>query len=141
PAWVDDDDARQRSLRDARMWQDLLPVFVHANIADPSALAFQRQALVENALNVLRQLWQRRTELFDQADVDAGIHFYLVCGSDYGGCGCGVRFPPAVSLLQPLRARLAAEPDAAFAASVVLPSTDGDDSARPDALAGFFSAC
>ena len=140
PEWSDDPAARRR-LRDARLWADLLPVFVHANIGDPAALAFQKQVLVENSVQLLRQQWDRRTELFEARDVAAGIRFYLVAASDYSGCGCDIRFPAQHSLVAELRRRLAAEPDRAFAESVVLPREDETPSTRPWGLAGFFSAC
>jgi hypothetical protein len=139
PAWPEGPDRRQ--VREARLWEDVVPVFVHANVADPDALAFQRRTLVENAVTLLRQLWERRTELFDADDVNAGIQFHVVSASDYSGCGCEVRFPPAHSLVDELRARLDAEPDRAFAEHVVLPAADGTDGRRPWGLAGYFSAC
>jgi hypothetical protein len=141
PDWIDDDAARQLRLREARLWEDLLPVFVHANIGDPDALRFQTDVLVQNALHMLRLLWDRRAELFHPDDVAAGVQFHLVCGSDYSGCGCDVRFPSHDSLVPRLRRSLAAEPDRAFAASVVLPVTDGDEAGRADSLAGYFSGC
>lgn len=124
----------------AQLWQYLLPVFVHANIADPFALRTQRRMLIENAVATLRSVWETRSENFDAEDVEAGIRFHLVCASDYSGCGSDVRFPPNERLGDLLRARLAAEPDREFAASVVLPAAAAD-SDRPWALAGYFSSC
>src|SRR5262249_49143465 len=43
--------------RAKRLWRELLPVYVHANIADAKALALQRRALIHNALGLLRQIW------------------------------------------------------------------------------------
>jgi len=140
PAWSDDP-ADRRRLRDARLWEDLLPVFVHANIGDPAALRFQKGVLVENTVHLLRHVWERRAELFDARDVAAGIRFHLVGASDYSGCGCEVRFPPEDSLAARLRERVAAEPDRAFAESVALPVSDETPATRPWGLAGFFSAC
>jgi hypothetical protein len=140
PAWSDDP-ADRRRLRDARLWADLLPIFVHANIGDPAALAFQKQVLVENSVQLLRQQWDRRADLFEARDVTAGIRFYLVAASDYSGCGCEIRFPGQHSLVAELRRRLADEPDRAFAESVVLPRDDETPATRPWGLAGFFSAC
>ena len=131
----------RRRLRDARLWADLLPIFVHANIGDPAALAFQKQVLVENSVQLLRQQWDRRADLFEARDVTAGIRFYLVAASDYSGCGCEIRFPGQHSLVAELRRRLADEPDRAFAESVVLPRDDETPATRPWGLAGFFSAC
>jgi hypothetical protein len=140
PQWSDDPAARRR-LRDAHLWADLLPVFVHANIGDPAALSFQKQVLVENSLQLLRQVWGRRADLFEPRDVAAGIRFYLVAASDYSGCGCEIRFPAQHSLLAELRRRLADESDRAFAESVVLPRDDETPETRSWGLAGFFSAC
>ena len=140
PEWSNDPAARRR-LRDARLWAELLPIFVHANIGDPAALSFQKQVLVENSLQLLRQLWNRRADLFEARDVAAGIRFYLVGASDYSGCGCDIRFPSQHSLLVELRRRLADEADRAFAESVVLPRDDETPATRPWGLAGFFSAC
>jgi hypothetical protein len=140
PRWSADP-ADRRRLRDSRLWEDLLPVFVHANIGDPAALRFQRQILVENAVQLLRQVWERQAELFDARDVASGIRFHLVGASDYSGCGCEMRFPVEESLSARLRARVAAEPDRAFAESIVLPRLEETPQTRPWGLAGFFSAC
>jgi hypothetical protein len=132
---------QQKRVGDAHLWEDLLPVFVHANIGDPAALAFQKQVLVENAFQLLRQLWDRRDKLFDADDVAAGLQFHLVCASDYSGCGSPLRFPPKDALLGRMNRRKAAEPDAAFASAIVLPSDDETTRTRPWGLAGYFSAC
>jgi hypothetical protein len=139
PEWPEDP-AERRRLRDARLWEDLLPVFVHANTGDPAALRIQKQILIENAVLLLRQVWERRAEMFDPKDVDAGIEFHLVCASGYSECGCDIRFPPAQSLLEQLRERLAGDADCAFAERVVLPTPDVT-TPRPWGLAGYFSAC
>ena len=133
--------ADRSDVRSARLWEDLLPVFVHANIGDPEALAFQRRALAVNALSLLRQLWTRRDALFHADDVAAGIEFHLACASDYSGCGDEIRFPPQESILQCLRRDLDGEADKAFAASVKLPPEDESHDSRPWELAGYFSAC
>lgn len=140
PDWPENDKQRRR-VRDTRLWEDLVPVFVHANIGDPAALSFQKQVLVENALQLLHQVWDRRHELFDQDDVAAGIQFHLVCTSDYSGCGAGLRFPPEDPLLGQLRRRQGSEPDEAFAAALMLPPDDETEATRPWGLAGYFSAC
>ena len=140
PPWSDDP-ADRRRMRDARLWQHLLPVFVHANIGDPAALRFQKQVLVENTVQLLRQMWERRVELFDAVDVAAGLRFHLVGASDYSGCGFEVRFPAEESLVARLRERVAAEPDRAFAESIVLPRPDETPPTRPWGLKGFFSVC
>jgi len=140
PEWPEREEQRVR-VREARLWQDLLPVFVHANIGDSDALRFQKQVLVQSALHFMRQLWDRREELFDPDDVKAGIQFHLVCASDYSGCGHEIRFPPEHSLLRELRERLALEGDRNFAGAVMLPAPDENEQTRPWGLAGYFSAC
>ena len=140
PPWPDDP-ADRRRVRDARLWQDLLPVFVHANIGDPEALRFQKSVLIEAAVQLLRQVWDRRSELFDARDVAAGIQFHLVCASDYSGCGCEIRFPSDGSLIHHLQTRLEAEPDRAFAERVVVPASPVDARRAESLLAGYFSAC
>src|SRR6267142_755055 len=140
PNWSDDP-ADRRRICDARLWEDLLPVFVHANIGDAAALRFQKDVLVENTVHLLRHVWARRAELFDARDVAAGIRFHLVGASDYSGCGCEIRFAPEASLVERLRERVAADGDRAFAESIVLPAPDETAQTRPWGLAGFFSAC
>jgi hypothetical protein len=137
PDWEEREDGIVRD----KLWQDLLPVFVHANIGDPAALRFQKEVLVQNALQLLRDVWSRRKELFHGDDVAAGIQFHLACASDYSGCGCPIRYAPETSLLQTLRARLAAEPDREFAQAVQFPAADESPDNRPPGLAGYFSAC
>ena len=116
----------------------LLPVFVHANVADPAALRFQRRILVDNAVALLRQVWARRAECFDEDDLGRGIRFHLVCSSDYSGCGCTVRYPSQEPLAELLRQRLAAEAETDFAAAVVVPDAAAE---RPWGLARYFSSC
>jgi TIR domain-containing protein len=140
PEWPQDR-ADRSGVRGAKLWEDLIPVFVHANIGDPEALGFQRRALAQNALSLLRQVWTRRDALFHADDVTAGIEFHLVCASDYSGCGHEIRFPPQESILQCLRRDLGAETDEAFAASVKLPPEGESHGSRPWQLAGYFSAC
>jgi hypothetical protein len=140
PPWPEEPTDRRR-VRDARLWQDLLPVFVHANIGDPEALRFQKHALLEAAVQLLRQVWERRAELFDPRDVQAGIQFHLVCASDYSGCGCEIRFPSDDSLTRQLRARLEAEGDRTFAERVIVPAVAVDAERAQSLLAGYFSAC
>ena len=140
PHWSHDP-ADRRRMCDARLWEDLLPVFVHANIGDPAALRFQKGVLVGNTVHLLRDVWERRAELFDGRDVAAGIRFHLVGASDYSGCGCEIRFAPETSLADQLRERVAADGDRAFAESIVLPAPDETPQTRPWGLKGFFSAC
>ncbi|MDP9189598.1 MAG: toll/interleukin-1 receptor domain-containing protein [Actinomycetota bacterium] len=140
PEWPDPPE-RRGLVRAAKLWEDLLPVFVHANIADPAALGFQKRALAQNAVAMLSQVWQRRAELFDAKDVQVGIQFHLVSASDYTGCGCAIRYPSGTSLLDLMRERLVQESDAEFAASVVLPRTAEEGDARPWGLASYFSTC
>lgn len=129
----------REQVREARLWEHLLPVFVHANVADAQALAFQKRVLANNALALLQQVWERRTELFEPRDLQAGIRFHLASASDYSGCGCPVRYPSGTSLVSLLHERLAGEPDRAFAASVLLPAPGAD--APAPALAGYCSSC
>jgi hypothetical protein len=140
PDWPENG-ADRSEVRAARLWEDLLPVFVHANIGDPEALGFQRRALAQNALCLLRQLWTRRDALFHADDVAAGIEFHLACASDYSGCGHDIRFPAQESIIQCLRRELEGETDRAFAASVKLPREGETHDSRPWQLAGYFSAC
>jgi hypothetical protein len=133
--------ADRAAVRAVQLWRDLLPVFVHANVADAQALAFQRRALVDSALATLRTVWRTRHDNFDAQDVEAGIRFHLVCASDYSGCGEPIRYRPPEQLATLLRERLADEPDREFAASVVLPPDDETAATRPWGLAGYFSSC
>jgi hypothetical protein len=121
------------------LWRELLPVYVHANIADAKALAMHRRALVGNALTLLRRLWIERQEQFP--DAAAELCFSLVGGSDYAGCGSPLRFAPGDPLVKLLREQLAAETDREFAASVLLPADDETPASRPPQLAQFYSAC
>jgi hypothetical protein len=140
PEWPVDAIGRER-IRQARLWEDLLPVFVHANIADPPALRFQTQALAESALSLLRQVWTCRDQLFHRDDVAIGIRFYMVCSFDYSGCGCGLKYPLAEPLALILCERLKREADREFASSIVLPAPDETAETRPWGLQGYFSAC
>ena len=125
-----------RALASARLWKDLLPVFVHANIFDPVVLRVQKGMLIENALHLLKRI---------SAATDAPMEFHLVCSSDYAGCGCAIAFPPPKeeSLVQLLAKRIAELPgaDKAFADSIRLPRDNEAASERPAALRAFFSAC
>lgn len=140
PPWPEKPAQRIR-VRDARLWEELLPVFVHANIADPAALHFQRRTLVGNAIQLLRQLWEGRSRYFDADDVAKGLRFHLVCSSDYSGCDCAVRYPSAEPLPALLQQRLAGEVDRDFAAAVVIAGDKENPSARPWGLAGYYSSC
>lgn len=127
--------------RDAKLWQHLLPAFVHANVADPAALEFQKRVLAHNAMALLHQVWLRRAELFEADDLRAGLRFHLASASDFSGCGCAVRYPSGTPLVALMRERLEAEPDREFAAAVVLPGCTGDDPGRPRGLAEHFASC
>jgi hypothetical protein len=106
---VGDVDANAERVRKERLWEDLLPVFVHANILDPVVLRFQKGMLIENAVHLLKRIWEENPDL----------QFHLVCASGYTGCGCPVSFAsqPDETFLELLRARLQALPekDQAFA--------------------------
>lgn len=132
---VGDVDANRDRVRKERLWEDLLPVFVHANILDPVVLRFQKGMLIENAVHLLKRIWEE----------SPGLQFHLVCASDYPGCGCPVSFAsqPGETFLELLRARLQALPekDRAFAGSVRLPQANEPAEARPLAYRAFFSAC
>jgi len=132
-------------IRDESLYEDLLPVFVHANIIDPVALRFQKGMLVEIALHVLRQMWEASEAAPGGGGQDAGIQFYLVCASDYAGCGCDVLQPPAQgsALADLLRVRLAeeAEHNAAFARSVHLPDAQEPGGNPLPEFRELFSAC
>jgi hypothetical protein len=140
PAWPQTP-ADRAAVKAAKLWEDLLPVFVHANIADAPAVQYQTEALADAALGLLRQIWQSRQNLFHKDDVAAGIRFYLVCSSDFSGCGCPIRYPSPTALAQLLAARTTREPDADFARAIVLPPPDRPGNERPWGLRGFFSSC
>jgi len=140
PEWPERPEDRG-AVRREQLWRDLLPMFVHANVADAQALATQRRTLVESSLATLRTVWRTREQNFDADDVAAGISFHLVCASDYSGCGEPIRYPPPESLCALMRERLADEPDRAFAQAVHLPDDDETATTRPWGLAGYFSSC
>jgi len=123
-----------------RLWRELLPVYVHANIADAEALEMHRRTLVNNALCLLRELWQEQPKLFPKVD-RSRLCFYLVGGSDYSGCGKQIRFPSRDPLVDRLRNRVAAEPDREFAAAIFLPPENETQTTRPPQLALFYSTC
>ena len=126
--------------RAKHLWRELLPVYVHANIADAKALALHRRALVNNALGLVRQIWTEQPKLLPDVD-RAELCFYLVGGSDYSGCGHVIRFPPSDSLIERLRAAVAAEPDRDLASSIFLPPDGETTATRPPELAQFYSTC
>ncbi|HSS01939.1 MAG TPA: hypothetical protein VLM79_33000 [Kofleriaceae bacterium] len=132
--------ARARARKESHLWRELLPVYVHANIADANALVMHRRTLVNNALSLLRELWTEQPALFPRLKREE-LCFYLVGGSDYPGCGHPLRFPCEDSLVTRLRARIADEPDREFASSIVLPAPDETSATRPAELALFYSAC
>jgi hypothetical protein len=128
-------------IRSKRLYDELLPVFVHANVIDPVALRFQKGMLVELTLHVLRQAWQDSSRPRPDGAGDEGpIQFNLVAASDHPGCGCAPAVPPPAgqSLVELLRARLAGEADAAFARRVRLPDAA---SGPPEAFRALLSAC
>jgi hypothetical protein len=142
-AWPDwpESPSRRGPLRLARLWRNLLPIFVHANIADPAALHLQRRMLIASALGMLRQLWQDRAQCFDKDDLARGVQFHLACASDYTGCGEAPRYPTGESLSALLRQALAQEADRDFAAAVCIPPEGETAAARPWGMKGYFSAC
>lgn len=130
-------DASPRAVPRYRLWEDLLPVFVHANLADAAALELQKQVLVRGALHMLRQLWDRRREMFGP-DGETGVRFYLVAGSDYSGCGHDVQVPPRIPLVTLLRDLLQREDDPEFTRAVIVPELE---TGRYDGLCAHLSAC
>ena len=132
--------SRSVDRRAKRLWRELLPVYVHANIADANALALQRRALVNNAIGLLRQIWTEQPTLFPDVD-RSELCFHLVGGSDYSGCGHQIRFPSCDPLIERLRTAIAAESDRDFATSIVLPVEDETKTTRPSELAAFYSTC
>src|SRR5262249_11762288 len=96
--------ARSASRTAKCLWGQLLPIYVHANIADAKALAMHRRTLVTNTVGLLRQIWDERPKLFPGVD-SKDFCFCLVGGSDYSGCGTKLRFPASDPLVDLLRAR------------------------------------
>ncbi|HXJ54678.1 MAG TPA: hypothetical protein VNH16_25095 [Burkholderiales bacterium] len=131
-----DASANRHRISAERLWEDLLPIFVHANIFDPVVLKFQKGMLIENALHLLRQTWVSEKR---------GIEFHLVCASDYSGCGNEIEFaaPPGQSLVELLRERLrelqGSDPE--FAGSINLPDPKETLKTRSEEFRWFFSAC
>jgi hypothetical protein len=134
----------REAVRGIRLHQDLLPVFIHANILDPVALRFQRGMLVEVAVHVLREAWAANEAARGTPEARA-IEFHLVCASDYSGCGHDLLMPPSEdgSLVELLRHRLGREQEAgaAFAAAVRLPSREGGSYKPPPPFRSVLSAC
>jgi hypothetical protein len=135
--------ANRDRMRRERLWDDLLPVFVHGNILDPVVLRSQKGTLIENALHLLKRIWDDHWQ-GDSANRSA-IQFHLACASDYTGCGCQITFPapPDESLVELMRARLARVPeqDQDFARAVRLPDANETAETRPPAYRAFLSAC
>jgi Calcineurin-like phosphoesterase len=127
-------------VRGKRLWRNLVPVFVHANLADAEVFKRQRAMLVDNAIALLHSIWLERAELFDEADTSDGIRFFLVAASDHTGCGWRPQFPSAVPLATVLKERLEREKDRAFADVVSVPEFPAGDEAWKR-LAGHFSTC
>lgn len=123
-------------IRNQRLWRNLVPVFVHANLADAEVFGRQRAMLVDNAVALLQSLWRERDTLFEEA----GIRFFLVAASDYTGCGYEPQFPSAAPLAELLKARLGRETDAGLRAAISIPEVkQGDTAWNP--VAGYFSTC
>jgi predicted MPP superfamily phosphohydrolase len=123
-------------VRNQRLWRNLVPVFVHANLADAEVFKRQRQMLVDNAVALLHSLWRQRAELFDEA----GVRFFLVAASDYTGCGSELQFPSAEPLAELLKKRLEDETDAGLKNAISVPELKPHDKAwKP--VAGYFSTC
>lgn len=134
--------ARSAGRSAKHLWRELLPIYVHANVADAKALAMHRRTLVHNTVGLLRQLWVERPTLFPGVDARE-LCFCLVGGSDYSGCGKQIRFPSSDPLLEQLRARVAAEAksDRDFASAILLPPPDETPATRPPELTAFYSTC
>jgi hypothetical protein len=124
------------------LWRELLPVYVHANIADARALEMHRSTLINNAVSLLREIWISQPMLFPEVGQE-DLCFCLVGGSDYSGCGNRIRFSSDDQLLERLRVRIAkeAEIDPKFASSILLPPSDETTTTRPAELVAFYSAC
>jgi hypothetical protein len=125
--------------RGARLWRELLPIFVRANIADEAALRMYERSLADTVLCFLRQVWEQRHAVLPDAPDQLGFHF--VAASDHSGCGHRLRVPATGSLLDELRRRLGTELDASFARSLLLPTPGEAPDGRSDALERFYSAC
>ncbi|MCW5801638.1 MAG: hypothetical protein KIT31_04575 [Deltaproteobacteria bacterium] len=122
--------------RGKTLWRDLVPVYVHANIADPKALALQRSALIRTAIATLRQLWHEQEALLPNV-VPGELRFHLVGASDFTGCESAAVFAPTTPLIAALRAALAHE-EPALREAILLP----DDGAPPvPELARFYATC
>jgi len=119
-----------------KLWDDLLPVFVHANIFDATVLKLQKGMLIENALNLLRTAWESENK---------AIEFHLVCSSDYSGCGHQIQFPApqGESLVELLRMRIGQllQNDDEFAKCVCVPPPDETQETRAAEMRYFLSAC
>jgi hypothetical protein len=129
---------QRAKVRDQHLWEHLVPVFVHANIADPAAYPWFRLDLVDKSLATLQRIWNSRFDLFSPEDVAKGITFHLVCSSDYTGCGCSVRHPSATTLEGLLAARLDGLQERKLASAIHIPASAEE---RPWGLAGYFSSC
>lgn len=140
PSLAKNEAARKR-VASACLWSNLLPVFVHANIADNVVFEAQRHVLIRNALTLLDWTFQRREKLFPK-DHSAGIRFYLVGASDYSGCGFPLRFPVQQSLAVRLKDALdATAADSALRECVVIPELHIDKAGPNLALQELLSAC
>lgn len=139
-------DGERKRLRKLRLWEDLLPVFLHTNILDPVVLRLQKGVLIENALCLLRCIRDDDEKLRRADPAKSALEFHLVCASDWSGCGHPIRFPPPPqeSLIEMLRARLAREPagEDGVARALKLPATDAQavDGPAP-AFRALLSAC
>lgn len=131
----------RKLIRKARLWEDLLPVFVHTNILDAVVLRLQKDALIENALYLVKRIWDENEKLRLADATKPAIEFRLVCASDWSGCGHPIKFPPPEqeSLTELLRARLAERQhgEGGFAHALSIP---GGDQQAADACAPAFRA-
>jgi hypothetical protein len=131
---------KARARKESHLWRELLPVYVHANIADANALLMHRRTLVNNAVSLLREIWTEQPTLFPKLKREE-LCFCLVGGSDYSGCGHQIRFSSDDCLIARLRTRMADEPNREFASSVLLPAPEETMATRPGELAQFYSTC
>jgi hypothetical protein len=131
----------REKLKRSQLWNSLIPVFTHANIADHEALNGQRAMLVGSAISMLRELMSGHKKYFTGTDWHSGLKVYLVSSSDYSGCGSQIRFKQPDSLGQLLLIELAKPENVELANFVVVPDQDAVESERPLGLAENFSSC
>jgi predicted MPP superfamily phosphohydrolase len=120
-----------------RLWRNLVPVFVHANLADAEVFERQRAMLVDNALSLLHSLWRQREALFAPDDCNDGIQFFLVAASDYTGCGSEPQYPSAKPLAGMLKERLEGETESGLKDVISVPNFNK----AWEPVANHFSTC